>query len=96
MKKQVENGNLAFLFRYSALIIVYLLRRRAWDDEYMNPSEELACDTKSLFEEVIRKLDDGVIPILGGCVDARAALQRVIEYIDRHGKGSFLGFEQKG
>lgn len=91
---QRQARNLHFLFRNSALIIVYLLRRRAWDDDYLDPESTLALEIKNAFNVAIDDIAQGRAETFqGGTVDIRAALRRMIDYIDRHGSGRILMFD---
>lgn len=92
---QARQRSLRFLFRYSALIIVYLLRRRAWDDDYMAPDEPYAVRAKEEFDKVWTALDNNMLDTFaGGAVDIKSRLRLMIDYIDRQGRGDFLGFDQ--
>ena len=81
-------------FRNAAVIIVYLLRRRAWDDDYLDPASPLAVEIKRSFELAIEDIRQGRAKTFqAGAVDVRAALRRMIDYIDRHGSGKILMFD---
>lgn len=88
--EQATAERLSFLFRNSALLIVYLLRRRAWDDDYMPPQSELAVMTKMAFEGVIRDIKARRLVPMGGIVSIPEQLKVMIDYIDRQGRGDFL------
>jgi len=87
---QRENRNGNYLFRYSCLIIVYLLRRRAYDDEFLPPEDTLAVQVKEEFRRAIQDCNNDRLKLVGGSVDLAAALQTMIDYIDRRGRGSIL------
>ena len=88
VERDRNNGN--YLFRYSCLIIVYLLRRRAYDDEFLPPDKPLAVRVKNDFSTAIEACKRNRLTLIGGAVDLAAALQTMIDYIDRRGRGSIL------
>ena len=74
--------NFQFLFRNSCLCIVYLLRRRAYDDDYLPPGSPLNDKVRAAF--VSAKTDMKRAGI-GGAIRLDRALQTMIDYIDRKG-----------
>ncbi|MCH7725596.1 MAG: hypothetical protein IH991_03820 [Planctomycetes bacterium] len=76
-----------YLFRYSAYIIVYLLRRRNYDDKYLDPEDFLADKCKSAFKNAISDHKAKQLQVTGGAFDVEEVLQRMIDYIDRRGSG---------
>jgi hypothetical protein len=86
----MEQGGGGFPFRWASLIIVYLLRRRMFDHDFLEPEQELAIDAKSLFRMAIDRHKQGKLRPMGGSVDLPAALQQMINYIDRKGSGDIL------
>ena len=89
-EQQRQRHNMTYLFRNSALVIVYLLRRRAYDDDYLQPDSPLALATKRAFAEAIDDVRSRRTTPLGGAVDIPASLQQMIDYIDRRGRGDLL------
>ena len=89
-QQQLAQQNAAFLFRYSALAIVYLLRRRAWDDAYLDPKSKPAVSAKAAFKEAIELINSRKMRAIGGVVNIPATLQQMIDYIDRRGSGRIL------
>lgn len=89
-KRGVEHGGRSFEFRWSSLIIVYMLRRRMFDSDFLDPSGELAVKAKNLFEDAIRKCRSGKLRPIRGTVNLPAALEQMIAYIDRKGSGDIL------
>jgi hypothetical protein len=87
---QRESNNGKYLFRNSCLIIVYLLRRRAYDDGFFPPEDPLAERVKNEFRVAIEAYQNHTLTLIGGSVDLAAALQTMIDYIDRRGRGSIL------
>lgn len=87
LQKQVEQANAQYLFRHASISIVYLLRRRRYDESFLAPSEARAMQIKSLFTETIRKFERREMTAVGGFVDLRVVAQRLIDYIDRRGQG---------
>lgn len=82
-----EKGKGNFIFRNSCMSIVYLLRRRAHDDDFLDPESSLAKRIKQEFAEAARAKRERRLDLMGGSVDLPAELQRLIDYIDRHGHG---------
>ena len=84
------NLNANYIFRNTGLIIVYLLRRRSFDDNYMDPESQIAKKTKTAFNSAIRDSQAGRLRLIGGMVDLAQQLQLMIDYIDRRGRGQLL------
>jgi len=76
------------IFRHSCVGVVYLLRRRAYDNGYLSPDSCLAKGGKLLFKKALDLAERGVIHLPGGMVNLRAELPKLIDYIDRKGRGS--------
>lgn len=53
---QNERDNLAWLFEHSGLVIVYSLRYRVYDQNFLPPESDLALEAKGEFESALRKL----------------------------------------
>ncbi len=83
-------GNGQYKFRHSCLVIVYLLRRRCYEDGYLEPSSDLAQETKSAFRRAIDAHRKGRLSLVQGAVDLTQALKIMIDYIDRKGHGTIL------
>ena len=86
----MDRGGGSYPFRWSSLIIVYLLRRRMYDNEFLAPDGELAQRAKQLFESAISEHRRGIVVPLGGSVDLPAALNQMIAYIEKRGSGDIL------
>ena len=86
----VEHRASSFAFRWSCLIIVYLLRRRMFDPEFLDPSSDLAVRAKSRFSDASEKCKTGRLSPLRGSVNLPAAFEQMIAYIDRKGSGDIL------
>lgn len=84
---EVRSGSAKYKFRHASLCIVYLLRRRRYDDGFMNPEEPLAEDVKSTFDQAIGKFKRGRMEAVGGFVDLPRVMRTLIDYIDRRGRG---------
>ena len=87
-------GRGQMIFRCVCLAIVYLLRRRAYDDHYLDPEGELASEVKSEFQLAIRAARAGKLRLVGGTVNLAEQLQIMIDYIDRKGKGQLQFVEE--
>ena len=86
----MQRGGSGYPFRWSSLIIVYMLRRRMFDPEFMDTEQPLAIDAKRLFREAIVRYENRKLRPLGGSVNLPAALRQMIDYIDRRGSGDIL------
>jgi hypothetical protein len=67
-----------------------MLRRRMFDLDFLDPELELATQAKELFRTAIDRYKQRRLRPLGGSVDLPAALQQMINYIDRKGSGDIL------
>jgi len=86
----VSNGNGGQLFRLVCLVIVYTLRRRAFDDSFLDPQSNLALRIKESFRIARASAKTGRLSLMGGSIDLSQQLQLIIDYIDRQGKGQLL------
>ena len=86
----LRQGGKGFPFRWSSLIIVYILRRRMYDSGFLDPEGDLAMDAKKVFLDAIRLIRERKVRPMGGTVDVPGALQQMINYIDRRGSGDIL------
>lgn len=86
-QKERQGGKAAFRFRNSCLTIVYLLRLRAYHNDFLDPESALARRIKKEFMLSIEAIRDGSLPHIGGAIQLDAALTRLVEYIDRRGRG---------
>jgi len=77
-------------FRWSALVVGYLLRRRIYDGDFLPPDSDLALRAKKLFEEAIDRFEEGRLRPMGGSVNIIDAIQQLIDYIDKKGIGPLL------
>jgi hypothetical protein len=87
-------GRGQMIFRCVCLVIVYLLRRRAFDDHYLEPEGQLASEVKGEFQVAIRAARSGKLRLVGGTVNLAEQLQIMIDYIDRKGKGQLQLVEE--
>jgi hypothetical protein len=87
---ELKKGKGNYIFRYTSLAIVYLLRRRAYDDDYLAPESPTAIAAKDAFARAIQLRRQHRFRLMGGSVDLGAALQNMIDYIDRRGRGDIL------
>ncbi len=77
-------------FRLVCLVIVYTLRRRAYDDTFLDPEGEIAIWIKEQFREARADVKSGRLTLMGGSVDLSQQLQLIIDYVDRKGRGQLL------
>jgi hypothetical protein len=83
-------GTAKQLFRTACIVIVYILRRRAFDDTFLPPESDLAIWIKSEFRQARSDSKAGKLRLMGGSVDLSSQLQLIIDYVDRQGKGQLL------
>lgn len=76
------------IFGRSAVSVVYLLRRRTYEDDYLEPDHPLGKRAKRLFSLAQKYHKDGSIRIPGGMLNVEEELQKFIDYIDRRGRGA--------
>lgn len=89
-ERGVKTGGKTFAFRWSSLIIVYMLRRRMFDPEFLEPAGDLATKAKAAFNDAIRRCRNRQLRPMAGTVDLPKALEQMIAYIDRQGSGDIL------
>lgn len=85
-----KRGSGKEVFRTVCLVIVYTLRRRAFDDQFLEPESELAEWIKKAFRRARNDAKSGRLRLIGGSVDLAQQLQLIIDYVDRKGKGQLL------
>lgn len=78
------------LFRTVCMAMVYMLRRRAFDDEFLPPESDIAEWIKGEFRNAKMDVRSGRLSLMGGAVDLQEQLQLIIDYIDKRGKGQLL------
>jgi hypothetical protein len=84
-EQQLARRNTQILFRNSALCIVYLLRRREYDDSFLEPDSALTNRVRDAFVEAIDMIRSRRTRTIGGSINLDRALQTMIDYIDRKG-----------
>lgn len=95
-EQQLADRNTQILFRNSALGIVYLLRRREYDDAFLAPDAILTRRVKDAFNRAIEMIRSRQTRTIGGSINLDRALQTMIDYIDRKGPAllSASGFQE--
>jgi hypothetical protein len=88
--KEKKKGEGREAFRLACLVIVYTLRRRAFDDSFLAPESDLAISIKNEFREARAHAKAGILQLMGGSINLPQQLQLIIDYIDRKGKGQLL------
>lgn len=89
-ERQRKSGNGREFFRLVCLVVVYTLRRRAFDDTFLDPEGELALWIKNEFRQARADVKSKRLQLMGGSVDISQQLQLIIDYVDRKGKGQLL------
>ena len=85
-----------FLFRYTALSVVYLLRLRAFHPNYLDPMSPIAIKAKKSFQQAIDDEQDKILKVAKGSLPVTAALESMIEHIDRRGKWYYSDTSMRG
>jgi len=75
------------IFKHAALVIAFMLRRRAFDAKFLDPTTDLARRIKQTCMDAI---EARTLLIPGGAIDLRKALQQIVDYIDRRGIGTLI------
>lgn len=75
------------LFRNAALCIVYLLRRRRYDDAFVDPESDFARRVTNAFTTASDRIAAGSLTPVGGVIATPQLLKQLIEYIQRRGHG---------
>jgi hypothetical protein len=97
-KHELESSNLHWLFEHSGLVVVYTLRYRTVNTNFLSPETELALKAKQLFGLAIEKLTERLpqrrqLTMLGSNLSPTrierlvGAIQQLIDYIDKKGEG---------
>jgi hypothetical protein len=89
-ERERQRGRGNELFRHVCLVIVYTLRRRAFDDNFLDPESDLAIRIKGEFRKALVDAKERRLRLMGGSVDLAQQLQLIIDYVDRQGKGQLL------
>jgi len=89
-KEQCRGRRGSHIFRNCSLGIVFLLRRRKYDDSYLDPKADLAVRVKAAFEAARTNAMEGKLSLMGGSVDLPVVLKTMIDYIDRRGRGIIM------
>ncbi len=84
-EQQRTTGSAQYIFTNSSLCIVYLLRRREYDDEYLHPTTALAIQVRESFERAIADLRAHRLRVIGGSIRLDQVLHTMIKYINRQG-----------
>lgn len=85
---QLNQLNFHQVFRNSALCLTFLLRRRAFDDDYLRPGSPVYQQVRSIFTRALRVLPDHRI---GGTINPRKVVQLMLDYLDRKGPSVLAG-----
>jgi len=86
----VKCGTFQYIYRHASLSIAYSLRRRRYDPDYLDPSGTMGCKTKEAFHRAIEQLKRPGVQQLGGFHDLEVVTNRILDYINRKGRGRLL------
>jgi len=87
-KSQLDQGNFHHLFRNTALCITFLLRHRAFDDDYLKLGSPVYKQVRTVFARALKELP---IPRTGGTINPRKIVQLMLNYLDRQGPPVLAG-----
>ncbi|MCC9601024.1 hypothetical protein LOC67_10750 [Stieleria sp. JC731] len=98
---EIKKDNLAWLFEHSGLVVVYALRYRIYEQDFLDPDSALALRAKKTFAVAIEKLmerrdrrwrygQSGNFVSQARAKRLLAALKQLIDYIDKRGEGDIL------
>jgi hypothetical protein len=98
-KHELERNNLHWLFEHSGLVVVYTLRYRTVNTNFLSPETELALQAKQLFSLAVEKLTERLPQPRQStmqCVNSNptrierliGAIEQLIDYIDKKGEGT--------
>ena len=85
---QLNQQNFHQVFRNSALCLTFLLRRRAFDDDYLRPGSPVYEQVRTVFTRALRDIPDHRI---GGTINPRNVVQLMLDYLDRKGPSVLAG-----
>jgi hypothetical protein len=83
LESELRAGNAKFLFRNSCLCIVFLLRRRAFDEDYLRPGSIAYEEVSGAFKAAIEGF--GNLQVIGGAFAPKKILKVLLQYLDRKG-----------
>jgi hypothetical protein len=86
----VEERAAKYLYRFGTLSVAFLLRRRRYDDGYMNPNHVRSREIKKFLSATIERMRRRRIAVLRGVVDPVYVTGMIIDYIDRKGRGLLI------
>lgn len=79
-----------YLYRYGTLCIAFLLRRRRYDDGYMDPAALETIQIKDFMNSVANRIRRQSVSVLKGVVDPVIVTRMIVDYIDRRGRGRLI------
>jgi hypothetical protein len=85
LKGAIKDRRFKFLERHALVVVAFIMRRRIYDDAFFESDSPLARDAKDTIGQMLAAIRSGQIYPMGGTVDPRVLLQRVIDFIDRVG-----------
>ena len=88
---ELEQGNAKYLFRNSALLIVYLLRRRRYDPDFLNADDPLTTQCRESFTRAVVAAEQRRLQMIGGAIHLPTTLRTMIAYIDKRGPAVLHG-----
>lgn len=93
-KRQIDEQHEAkYLYRYGTLCIAYLLRRRRYDDGYMDPAAPQTELIKSFMLNAAEGIRRGNIEAIRGVVDVAHTSQLIVDFIDKRGQGRLVAMD---
>ncbi|MBL8811503.1 MAG: hypothetical protein JNM43_15130 [Planctomycetaceae bacterium] len=88
LKKEIEAEKIEFTFNYAALAIAFLLRRRAYDDDFLRPGTEAYRKVRDAFVEAQTTVEQ---MRHANAQKARKTISLLLRYLDREGPSILSG-----
>jgi len=85
-----RQSRLQLHFRYVTLCCVFLLRRRVFDDSFLDTDGNDAQMVKASCSRLIAKVRSSQVEIMGGAVNMPKLMRQLVDYVDREGRGAFV------
>ncbi len=93
-RQQCADRNAHYIFRNSCMCIVYLLRRRAYDDDFLALDSDLHHRVKDAFESALADVRTKRLRPMGGIVNLESELRKIIDFIDKVGGDEPIGLAE--
>lgn len=93
-RQQCQDRNPAYLFRNSSMCMVYLLRRRAYDDNFLAKGSDLYNRVRCAFLAALRDVRSKKLRPIGGLIKLEDELKKILKFIKRAGGDEPIGLAE--